>query len=139
MSEQEQQEQQEEKKEEEQPGLKDQMFGLEGSPSPEQVEAWKGEFGDVYVSGFSPTEIFVWRSITRPEWVQLQEFAGDPKNQIDQYKFEELVCDTCILWKSVQGSWDIGKAGTPSSLQEQILQNSNFVSPQHASMLVQKL
>jgi hypothetical protein len=110
-----------------------------GAPTQEQINAWKTQFGEVFVSGFSETELFIWRAISRPEWVNLQMSAADPELKVDQYKYEEMVCNTCVLWKSVKGTWTEGKAGTPSSLQEQILQNSNFLTPQAAAMLVAKL
>ena len=129
----------EEKKEEPGQDLSAALKDFDHSPDQEQIEAWKAQYGDVFVSGFSPAEIFVWRAISRPEWVNLQETAADPEARVDQFRFEEMVCETCVLWKSVKVSWQDGKAGTPSSLQEQILQNSNFLTPQAASMLVQKL
>jgi len=115
------------------------LKGLEGAPSTEQIETWKAQHGDVFVSGFSEQELFVWRTITRPEFVQLQQAAADPQAGIDQFRFEELVCNTCTLWKSVKTDWNTGKAGTPATLHEQIMQNSNFMPPQMASMLVAKL
>lgn len=112
---------------------------FDNAPTQAQIDQWKVQFGDVFVSGFSETELFIWRAITRPEWVQLQSLAADPERQLTQFQFEEMVCDACVLWKSTTRSWSEGKAGTPSSLQEQILQHSNFMSPQQAAMLVAKL
>lgn len=129
----------EEKKEEQPKGLADILRAYPNAPSPEQVEGWKLKYGDIYVSGFSETELYVWRAITRPEWVKLQMFAGDPENKVDQFQFEVLVCNTCILWSSVDRPLDEGKAGNPSAIQEQILQQSNFLTPQAAAMLVAKL
>jgi hypothetical protein len=115
------------------------LKAFSGAPTQEQIEQWKIQFNEVFVSGFSDTELFVWRPLTRPEWVKLQTVVSNPEAQVDQYKFEEMVCDACVLWKSVEKNWEQGKAGTPTSLQEQILQNSNFFSPQAASLLVAKL
>ena len=115
------------------------MKDLAGAPSQEQIEQWKAQFGEVFVSGFSEEELFIWKPVNRAEWIELQKIAGNPDKPITQFEFEELVCDSCILWKSVTCSWDKGKAGTPGSLQEQILQNSNFLSPQGAQLLVAKL
>lgn len=112
---------------------------FEDAPSQDQIESWKAQHGDVFVSGFSSEEIFIWRAVSRPEWVNLQEMAANPESGVNQFVFEEMVCETCVLWRSVKVPWNEGKAGTPSSLQEQILQNSNFLTPQAASMLVQKL
>ena len=122
-----------------QKGLADFLRDFPTAPSQEQIEKWKTQFGDVYVSGFSETELYIWRAIRRSEWVSLQSRATDPDKKMDQYGFEEAVCEIAVLWKSVAVSFSDGKAGVPTSLQEQILQNSNFLSPQAASMLVAKL
>jgi hypothetical protein len=115
------------------------LKAFQGAPTQEQIEQWKMRFGDVFVSGFSETELFVWRPLTRPEWINLQITASNPEANITHYKLEEMVCDTCVLWKSITRTWADGKAGTPTSLHEQILQNSNFLTPQAASLLVAKL
>lgn len=130
----------EEKEEEEkQKQISDYLFETQGAPSQEQIEAWKAEYGEVFVSGFSETELFLFRPLSRPEYVQIQLLAADPKNKLDAYRVEELVCDTCVLWRSVQGQWAAGKAGTPSTLADQIMHNSNFLNAAAASLLVQKL
>ena len=109
------------------------------APSQEQIESWKAKYGDIYVSGFSETELFVFRAITRPEWVALQARAADPESKMDNFKFEETVCEICVIWKSIPTSWSQCKAGIPTAIQEQVLQNSCFVTPQAASMLCAKL
>jgi hypothetical protein len=129
----------EQKKEEPRTGMSEILKAYPNAPSQEQIEQWKMQFGEVFVSGFSDTELFIWRAVNRPEWVRIQMKMNDPEAKMDQFKFEELICDTCILWKSVSVTWDTGKAGTPGTLQEQILQQSNFYSPQQAAMLVAKL
>tara|TARA_Y100000310_G_C20685949_1_gene818986 strand:+ start:363 stop:785 length:423 start_codon:yes stop_codon:yes gene_type:complete len=111
------------------------LQGLEGAPSPDQIEQWKAEFGDVYVSGFSETELFVWRPLFRGEFVQLQATVAE--KQLDQYQSEELVCATCVLWP--EADWSKSKAGNASTVHEQIMQNSNFLAPQAAAFLVAKL
>lgn len=111
----------------------------DGAPSQEQIEKWKAQYSEVFVSGFSETELYIWRPILRPEWVKLQTLAQDPENKVDQFKFEELICDTCVLWKSTPATWENAKAGAASTIHEQILQNSNFMSPQAASLFVARL
>jgi len=128
-------EQQEQKKD----SLQSYLQSFKGSPTQEQIDKWKVQYGEVFVSGFSENELYVWRAITRPEWVDLQSLTNNPEAKMTQYKFEEMLCDICVLWKSVSKSWVEGKAGTASSLHEQILQNSNFLSAQAASYLVAKL
>ena len=128
-----------EQKEEKKDSLQSYLQAFTGSPTQEQIDAWKTQYGEVFVSGFSENELYVWRAVTRPEWVSLQSLINNPEAKMTQYKFEEMLCDVCVLWKSVTKSWSDGKAGTASSLHEQILQNSNFLSPQAASYLVAKL
>jgi len=115
------------------------LTAFPSAPNKEQIDAWKSRYRDIFVSGFSDSEIYIWRAITRPEYVQVQRQLQEPNSPIDQFKLEEMVCETCVLWKSVDVSWTEGKAGTPNALSEQIMQNSNFLSPQAASMLVIKL
>jgi hypothetical protein len=119
--------------------LPDLLTKLVNPPSPEQIEKWKLEFGEVYISGFSESELYVWRPLTRPEYVQIHTMMANPDAQMDQYKLEEMICNTCILYPSSPHDWDKGKAGTPQTLSEQVMQNSNFLSPAAASMLVAKL
>lgn len=120
-------------------GLSDILRAFPGAPSQEQVDSWKIKYGDVYVSGFSETELYIWRAVTRPEWVKLQSIAADPEQKVDQFSFEVMLCETCVLWSSVKTSLGEGKAGSASALQEQILQHSNFLTPQQAQLLVAKL
>jgi hypothetical protein len=116
------------------------LKGISNAPTQEQIDNWKKEFGEVYVSGFSEVELFVWRPVTRPEYIQIQQLAQDPKQEMTQFRLEEFLCDTCVLWKAPEvRSWAQGKAGTPQTLSEQIMSSSNFLSPAAASMLVAKL
>ncbi len=138
-------EQKVEQKQEENPqaqiaaNLQQLLSTFDGAPDQAQINAWKKQYKEVFVSGFSDSEVYLWRTITRPEYVQVQKKIQEPNSPIDQYKLEEMVCETCVLWKSTEESWAEGKAGTPNALSEQIMQNSNFLSPQAASMLVVKL
>ena len=108
-------------------------------PSEQQIQEWKNQFGEVFVSVFSDTEKYIWRPIIRSEWISLHSYISSQGDKVTQYNFEEMICDTCILWKSNKISWDKVKAGTIGALNEQILQASNFVDPQTASYLVAKL
>lgn len=113
---------------------------IPGAPSKDQIDAWKKEFGEVFVSGFSETELFVWKPLFRKDFIQIQiaisQLPEDTK-QFAQFKQEELICSTCVLWPKTD--WSTSKAGTPQSLAEQITQNSNFLAPVAALTLVAKL
>ena len=116
--------------------IKQYLSEQQNAPEQEQIDKWKGEFGEVFASGFSPTEIYVWRAMRRHEYIQLQVSAQT--NNLNTFQLEEATCDLCILWPTGK-VWNNEKAGTPHSLSEQIMQNSNFLSPQAAAMLVIKL
>lgn len=104
-------------------------------PSQADIDNWKVKYGDVYTSAFSETEVYIWRSLMRPEFVDLQTRAGT--EQWTQTKIEESTCALCVLWPVK--NWSTVKAGTPSTLSEQIMQNSNFLAPHVAAQFVAKL
>ena len=140
--EQQQEEQQELEKTEEQimaevaREARDALFKQVGGPEPDQIEKWKTEFGDVFVSPFSDTEIYVWRPIFRKEYVQLRTEAQ--QKELTEDAIEELTCNICRLWPA-KVNWDASKAGTLSTLTELIMQNSNFIAPQMTRFLAIKL
>jgi len=107
------------------------------APEQSQIDAWKAKFDDVYVSGFSEEDLYIWRAISRQEFINLQLTAQE--NQMTQWQMEEATCEICILWPEDVGAKLQKKAGTAGTLSEQIMQNSNFLAPQAASMLVAKL
>jgi len=131
--------QEQEAPQEQAPNLMALLKEFKGAPDQAQIDAWKQQYGEVFISGFSEDEVFIWRPICRPEYIEVQTKLQDPKNDLNQWDLEELICDTAVLWKSKDVDWKTGKAGTPQSLSEQIMSNSNFMSPQAASMLVAKL
>ena len=116
--------------------LKDYLQELPGHPTDVEIEAWKAQFGEIFMAGFSETEIYVFRSLRRSEHKTLQmKLAGE--KPIDELVYQEMVCDVCKLWPK-ETDWEV-KGGLASSLSEQIYQNSHFLSPQAASLLVVKL
>lgn len=120
------------------PGLADLLKAYDGAPTQEQIEQWKVQFGEVFVSGFSEEDLYIWRPITRAEWREFQARAQAPAENVTQLDFEELVCSQCTLWQASKTSLAL-KGGTATTLHEQILQNSNFVAPQAAQMFVARL
>src|SRR5271157_2936933 len=71
-----------------------------GAPSSEQIEQWKAKFGEVYCSGFSETELFVWRPVNRQEFTKLQVDAASSQTPVTQLDIEEKIVTNCILWAS---------------------------------------
>lgn len=118
--------------------LPDLLQEVNGAPSKDQIEKWKAVHGDVYVSGFSETEMFVWRTLTRAEYVELQRALVEAQGKIDQYTVEENICSKCVLWPALF-NWNTCKGGIPSSISEQVMTQSHFLSPQVSAMLVAKL
>jgi len=110
------------------------------SPTQVKIETWKENHGEIYCSGFSEEEIVVWRPINRREFVSLQESIQTAGEQVSNFDLEERVVGQCLLWTSPQAEKALlHKAGSLTTLNEQIMQNSNFINPQMASALVVKL
>lgn len=107
------------------------------APTQAKIEEWKAEHGEIFLFGFSELELFIWRPLARLEFKVLQ--VEGQEQQMSQFQFEEKICDTCVLWRSINIPWDKTKAGTIQTLHEQILQRSNFIGPAAAGMLVVKL
>lgn len=112
-----------------------------GAPDKDQLELWKQQFGEIFCSGFSETELFIWRALSRREYVGLQKQLRQPPQQgqepLNELDYEEMVVAACTLWSSVP---DVTrKGGSITTLSEQVLMNSNFMPPQMANALVIKL
>lgn len=129
-----------EETQEETPDLGKFLENFENSPSKDQVNKWKETYGEVFCSGFSETELFIWRSLNREEHVEMQIQLSQAQEPITAFQVEEHIVSKCILWKSDPGDLALkSKAGSFSTLHEQILQNSNFMNPAMASQLVIRL
>lgn len=116
------------------------LFAFPGAPTKDQVEGWKQEHGEVFCSGFSMDELFVFRPLKRHEFVELQVLVAQAQGSISQFEIEDTTVKKCLLWSTPAGTKALEvKAGTMSTLHEQVLQNSNFVNPSMASVLVVKL
>ena len=132
----------EEKKEEEkkEETIRDVLSAYDGSPDGVTIEQWKQQHGEVLCAGLSPTELFVFRPITRSEFTNLQAFVQSSREPVSQFDIESKIVDTCVLWASPPALASLEqKAGTLTTVHEQILQASNFVNPAYAGNLVMKL
>jgi len=118
------------------PDLAKVLEGFEGAPSTETVEEWKKVHGEVFISGFSDTELYIWRPLKRSEYRLMQQESQ--QSTVDQLDVEEKVVAKCTLWPLMNGDQNL-KAGTYSALAQQIMENSNFLAPQVAAQLVIKL
>ena len=116
------------------------LFALAGAPSAVQIEEWKTQFGEVLVAGNSEVELFVFRPLSRIEFINLQTYLSQAKEPVTPLEVEEKICNTCVLWASELALRSLeSKAGTLTTLHEQIMQASNFVDPRYAGSFVVRL
>lgn len=124
------------------PDLVNLLKDFDGSPGQTDIEKWKQQHGEIFVSGFSESELFVWRPLTRAEYVSFQKQMRAPQEEgrepMSDLDFEDVVVNQCILWGSDMNTLK-NKGGSVSILSEQIMTNSNFMAPAMASVLVMKL
>jgi len=120
--------------------VSDHLALFPGAPTRAQIEQWKKEHGEVNCSGFTDDEIYIWRPLKRKEWVDLQRLVSQMPEKATEIDPELEVVKVCLLWCSDAGEAALlGKAGSLSTLHEQLMQHSNFVNPQVAANLVVKL
>ena len=110
------------------------------SPSKEQIEGWKQQYGEVFCSGFSESELLIWRPISRGEFVQMQTQLAQAEQPVSQFDLEAQIVQMCTLWASEPAKLSLNqKAGSLSTVHEQIMMNSNFMDPRVAAALVVRL
>lgn len=134
------------KKEEEKPAApKFDIYQLlaetKGAPTKEVINQWKVMYnGDVYAAVLGRGEIFVFRPIYRLEWKQIQTQIGQMK-QADEAAINEMICKKCCLYPNLndQATFATLKAGTITTLFEQISWFSNFMDTSMAIQMVVEL
>lgn len=120
--------------------LADHLSIFPGSPAQPEIESWKQQYGEIFCSGFSESELYVWRPISRAEFVNMQASLAQSAGELNQLEVEEQMTRACILWSSPPAQTALKqKAGSLSTLYEQVMQNSNFMDPRVAAALVIKL
>ena len=132
-----------ETEEEQAPDLKDFLSAFPGAPTHDQINQWKAAHGEVLCSGFSDTELFIWRPLSRREFLDVQNEvmqaaqAGQPAGDAE---IELRIVSSCILWASDPGRKALdSKGGSVSTVHEQIMLNSNFLPSAIAANMVIKL
>jgi hypothetical protein len=123
------------------PNLAQLLAKFEGSPSSKQIETWKQQHGEIFCTGFSETEFYVFRPLTWKEHKELTKKLSAPTQEGEEPKTEadlqESVVDTCLLWTSVANFHQ--KGGTIPAIFEAVMLNSNFVNPQIVMQFTIKL
>jgi len=99
-------------------------LNIEGGPTQEQIDAWKKEYGDVWVAEFGSADKYIYRAMKRFEYKQI---IGNPDVVAQRSFTEERVVQTCVLCPKVDASKIASdKAGTISTLCDLIMSASNF-------------
>lgn len=85
-----------------------------------QIEAWKDEYEDVYITEFDDENAFIWRCLTRKEFNKAMAYFDD------EFDRAEYVCRVCVLDPTEIDYSDDMIAGIPEVLTENILRSSGF-------------
>lgn len=132
-----------ETEEEQTPDLESFLSAFPGSPTHDQINQWKMAYGDVLCSGFSDTELYIWRPLSRREFLDIQQEiiqAAQTGQPAGDAEIELRIVSACILWSSEPGKKALdSKGGSVSTLHEQIMLNSNFLPSAVAANMVIKL
>lgn len=106
-----------------------------GGPKWKQVNAWKEEHGDVYVTSFSPESHHIWRTLTRFEYKRLVKnmemslSTGQVTQAEANFNNEELMCEICVLFPPMTKAQMSGdQAGIASIISQEIMEASGFVA-----------
>jgi len=112
---------------------------IPGAPSQQQINAWKQQFGKVYVFPVDMKEMYIWRPLRRREWQAIQA-AGSDGLANDEAKFQEHVVLKAILWPQLDPvQLSLVRAGLIPTLFGVIMHGSYFFSPDFALSLVREL
>ena len=123
------------------PDLAALLSAFPGAPDSAKLEEWKQEHGEIFCSGFSDKELFIFKALSWRTHKALQKLLATPPVQgqepMSEFDYQQKVVENCLLWKTVS---DLGnKGGTIPTLYEQIMMNSNFMDPRMAAAFVIKL
>lgn len=126
---------------------------FEGAPSEDDIKRWRRTHGDVFITGLTDDEVFVWRTVKRLEYKNILTRVASAAQAMARTQsamtnaeegrnslFMEEVCKTCVLWPEINvDQLTFSKAGTMDTLCNLILEASNFVSHGLAVRLTRKL
>jgi len=126
---------------------------FEGAPTDPQVERWLDQWGDVFVTGLTDDEVFIWRTCKRLEYkniirqvnaaAEAMANAAQGSVSVDDLRndlFIEKIAEKCVLWPDInQDQITLSKAGTLDTLTNLVLEASNFIPHSLALRLTRKL
>lgn len=100
-----------------------------------QINAWKEQFGDIYVTSVTPTEHVVWRTMTRFEYRRLIQnteqalSSGQTSQAIANLDNEDSIAELCILYPEYRRTESTGAlGGIASTIAQQVMEASGFSS-----------
>jgi hypothetical protein len=95
-----------------------------GGPLESQINSWKKQLSnyDMFMTEVGG-DFFVFRTLNRYEYKQICALKNT-----DPLQREEIICETCTLWPKAYkfDKMATGKAGTPSTLAQVIMEKSGF-------------
>lgn len=107
----------------------------EGGPNFKQINAWKDQFGDVYVTSINQDNHIVWRTLTRFEYRRLmknmeQLLSTGQHTQVQaNMDNEESIAELCILYPEYsRQNGSAALAGIASTVAQQVMDASGFVA-----------
>ena len=98
-----------------------------------QINAWKDEFGDIYVTAVTHDKNVVWRTLNRFEYrrtvKQLEQAvsSGQMTQAEANMNNEEMIAEMCILYPKYQRANPVAEmAGLASTITQQVMEASAF-------------
>lgn len=106
-----------------------------GGPTKAEIDAWKQEFGEVYVTTIGLDQNFVWRILSRFEYRRLiknleQQVASGQTTEVEaNLNNEELVTEMVLLHPKLNKAQLAGSmAGVASIISQQAMEASGFIA-----------
>lgn len=124
--------------------IKDRLYSIPGAPTPDQIEAWKSNWGSegVFVVSVAIEDTYVMRYLKTNEWQAIQaesralsmQYQNNPEAlAMVEEDIKKKVIKTCTLWPKVSNNhFDEKRAGLLDQLHYVVMMNSYFFAPQQA-------
>lgn len=106
-----------------------------GGPTKAEIDAWKQEFGEVYVTTIGVDQNYIWRVLNRFEYRRLiknleQQVASGQMTEVEaNLNNEELVTEMVLLYPKLNKAQLAGSlAGVASIISQQAMEASGFIA-----------
>lgn len=104
----------------------------EGGPTVGDMQQWKEEYGDVYITSVTPERHIVWRTLTRFEFKaiskQLEQMigSGQMSEAMANLENEEQITELCVIYPEYDRKDKKMMAGIASIISSQVMEASGF-------------